>query len=613
MVACRSGVLLVCFSTSFLFVSCVGEVKDTECSIEWYDVEFRAYCCDPRYEPDGPEDCVSSRGSSFRICCSSGTKDGFVSLAEDIREAGVVDFDLVQFLTAPPFHPRLVELFPLVCSPLREGRYDRQCDIMAYKWFHHEDHSNSVPTATVCDEVGEGGDHVAMALLDFCTTMYLRIWQYAVWRRDEHRGHLSRSKCTYALQLLYFSQASTLAMMLDRVAQLRQEVPRSALMAPSFYWWREERARRCAVAEQRMARRTRHPSPGIPERSAPQGHRVGLILSVAYNTRDSPLTRSAVGMWRCYAARHGYEVVVDDEEYDGYDPLHTVRYPRAVWPLRFVIGKTGEPREVSVAQPSSVGWIKWRAASRWLYHYDAIIVADAADMVVSFSCYDIPLHQFLADGADVVLRDVPDRTELNGGLAIIRKSFNGRHFLDILLGYASIYGLPFVDQDALALTVLQYATDEMSGRLSEEGVVGNNTLYQYSSSCLSEVLPFRSLLHSVADLTYCVLTELARIAGPFGARATRSIKFVDPRVVDINFKTPRADINTTGFVVHFAGMSKKYQIMQAYLARYDGFDLRAFEDVTWREVCDSVILKGGFEECTPVGVIDPDCHATICG
>ncbi|KAF4754202.1 hypothetical protein FOZ63_007954, partial [Perkinsus olseni] len=393
--------------------------------------------------------------------------------------------------------------------------------------------------------------------------------------------------------------ASTLAMMLDRVAQLRQEVPRSALMAPSFYWWREERARRCAVAEQRMARRTRHPSPGTLERSVPQAHRVGLVLSVAYNTRDSPLTRSAVGMWRCYAARHGYEVVVDDEEYDGYDPLHTVRYPRAVWPLRFVIGKTGEPREVSVAQPSSVGWIKWRAASQWLSHYDAIIVADAADMVVSFSCYDIPLHQFLADGAHVVLRDVPDRTELNGGLAIIRNSFNGRHFLDILLSYASIYGLPFVDQDALALTVLQYATDEMSGRLPEGGVVGNSTSYQYSSSCLSEVLPFRSLLHSVADLTYCVLTELARIAGPFGARATRSIKFVDPRVVDINFKTPRGDINTTGFVVHFAGMSKKYHIMQAYLARYNGFDLGAFQDVTWREVCDSVILKGGFEECTP--------------
>ncbi|KAF4667671.1 hypothetical protein FOL47_003444, partial [Perkinsus chesapeaki] len=539
-----------------------------------------SHCCNPLNGPEGRAACFDGRGYTFRDCCSAKPVDGFSNLTEEAKEVGIDSkFNVVEFLTAPPFHDRFVELYPFVCSLLREGRYSMQCDILAVKWFGHapstEEEAREFSPALVCSRLDINAD--------FCMTIYGRMWQHSVWRRDLHRGRLNMAECTYMMRLIY-----SLGISLATDVPRKSYDEKSSKMKEWFYWWWSDRMRRCEVINQRQSSNFTHKLPRTPPGST-SPHRTAILMSVAYNTKGTPIVKAALEMWKCYAQFHGYTFLVDEEPYDSYDGLYAVKFPSMKTEVAHRI-KNHEPVDVNLGSPPSVGWMKWRAARRWIDEFDAIIIVDP-DMLVSFTCYHIALHHLLRQGADIVLRDYPPKAELNAGFAIIRNSPNGRYFLDSLLTKARWYGLTLADQDALAETALQFVSSEVNDELPQESSSTVLNPVRYTGQCLDTMILYKTGLYSEADQVVCFQKHLSMLAGPWGSRGSRSLRFVDPREIDINYRvTLTSRISGTPMIVHWAGSVSKFTDMSTYVYRLIGMNLSAMvEGYDWATVCHDVI------------------------
>ncbi|KAF4668764.1 hypothetical protein FOZ61_005782 [Perkinsus olseni] len=206
-------------------------------------------CCDPLNGPVGRSACFNGRSYTFTDCCLKQPRDGLTNLTNEAKELGIHSgFNLVEFLTAPPFHERFIELFPFIRSLLRDGRYSAQCDILATKWFSHvptaEEEARRVSPAWVCSKLSDNAD--------FCMSIYARMWQHTVWRRDLHRGRLTMAQCTYAMRLLYAMGVFLATDDLEN-ASLTEATPR--MMKEWFYWRWSGRMRTCEVLNQQRERR----------------------------------------------------------------------------------------------------------------------------------------------------------------------------------------------------------------------------------------------------------------------------------------------------------------------------------------------------------------------
>ncbi|KAF4674166.1 hypothetical protein FOL46_005711 [Perkinsus olseni] len=569
-----------------------------------------SHCCDPLNGPEGRSGCFNGRSYTYTDCCLHAPHDGFTNLTDEAKELGIsTDFNLVKFLTAPPFHEGFIELFPFICSLLRDGRYSAQCDILATKWFSHvpttEEEARRISPAWVCSKLSDNAD--------FCMSIYARMWQHTVWRRDLHRGQLTMAQCTYAMRLLYAMGVSLAADDLDPSPNVTERTSRMTM--EWFYWWWSDRMRRCEVLNQQRERRAAGGDIQVPATAAgaPPADRVGILMSVAYNTKETPMATAAVEMWRCYADFHGYSFILDDDAHDSYDGLYAVRYPSMKTEVAHRISNH-EPVDVNLVSPPSVGWMKWRAARRWLGEFDALIIVDP-DMLVSFPCYSIALHHLLRQGADVVLRDYPPKAELNAGFAIVRNTPNGRFFLDSLLSKAAWYGLTLADQDALAETALQYVSHEVNNELPQESSISVMNPIRYASQCLDTMVLYKTGLYSEADQVVCFQKHLTILAGQWGARTTRSIRFVDPREIDINYRvTLTSRINGTPMVVHWAGSATKFEDMSLYVHRLARVNISTITKSEWPRVCREELWSSHLSRtCTPGSTEDLWCDSYLCG
>jgi hypothetical protein len=128
------------------------------------------------------------------------------------------------------------------------------------------------------------------------------------------------------------------------------------------------------------------------------------------------------------------------------------------------------------------------------------------------------------------------------GFAIFRNTPNALIFLDLVLSKQYWWNVPLRDQDSFAEALLEYT-----------GIEGGRG---YDGQCLTHVI---YPTYSQADQTMCYHHEMEKVlkAGPWRGRTTRSLRFINPEDVDINFRITDPRVRGLPFVMHAAGSMDK--------------------------------------------------------
>lgn len=274
------------------------------------------------------------------------------------------------------------------------------------------------------------------------------------------------------------------------------------------------------------------------------------VAIVAGATADSLETyRPFAALWECYAQRHGYEFVLDVVNDASLAPP---RFEFA-WSLRRMRG--GGSHRAGRLRPKR-NWVSLLAARRQVSKYDAILVTDF-DAFVSPSCLRMPLDFLWLAGSEhvVAVRDAPRHHDPNMGVFAVRGGAAGAAFLDEVLAKRHWLVTPRPVQNAFTETLL-----ELLWR--ERWAAGDGSGEPYRAWCLPYAFAEVDWSFRAAEYARCFHETLEALAGPFGGRSASSVRFVDPRQVDMNYLPRPWEPGGRGFVQHHAG-AKNWTAMLA--------------------------------------------------
>lgn len=296
-----------------------------------------------------------------------------------------------------------------------------------------------------------------------------------------------------------------------------------------------------------------------------------------------------INLWRCYALRHGLGFILETDDVD-------VSYPNQRAP----------------------NWMRWFAARRYIHFYSALLVVDPDQFVVP-ECWGVSIPALLGARAGpaklatrgeeatldaglvatpaVATRDFGRPQTLNNGLALIRNSSRGLYFLEALLLKAAWMQTIEKDQGAFDETILEVLGLEARER-GEEG---------YDSECTQHLFPTAGGNHEIARYALCWWRWAEVLAGPFGARRSHVVHFLDPRVADVNHVVGARGMDDPALLYHFAGRSKDWGAMLDTFGlerRHTGDCRKVFAHVAARAVARECVAGGPVvEECEPPEVV----------
>eukprot|EP00434_Breviolum_minutum_P002167 symbB.v1.2.001907.t2/scaffold102.1/size330044/4 len=228
-----------------------------------------------------------------------------------------------------------------------------------------------------------------------------------------------------------------------------------------------------------------------------------------------------INLWRCYALSHG---------------------------MAFIL-------ETDPGKAPAANWMRWFAAERFLYFYEALLIVDP-DQVIVAPCWHLSIAELLGtwteDGRpppDVGLRDFGRPQTLNNGVALLRNSPRGWQFLRLLLQKAPWLHTTEHDQGRL--------TAEKDGRKPYTFTdISTCTEESYDSECVQYLFPNFNGNHDLARYAMCWWRQSEVLAGPFGQRDSQVIRFLDPRRYDVNHVVGARGLSDPALLYHFAGRSK---------------------------------------------------------
>ncbi|CAD7973614.1 unnamed protein product [Amoebophrya sp. A25] len=145
--------------------------------------------------------------------------------------------------------------------------------------------------------------------------------------------------------------------------------------------------------------------------------------------------------------------------------------------------------------------------------------------------HDASRPQKIPPTAEIVVKDPSPEEDSNGGVFMIRHSMLGKLFVDLLNDKDNwpselIGGGCYPEQLSMNEALLELVALELGK--------------EYRSDCLRYVfgMPGDNAVFGCQWTTYmlCFRHHLDRMAGPFGERRTRRVFFLNPRVIDINYR-----------------------------------------------------------------------------
>merc|ERR1711957_102082 len=193
---------------------------------------------------------------------------------------------------------------------------------------------------------------------------------------------------------------------------------------------------------------------------------------------------------------------------------------------------------------------------------------------------------------DVATRDFGQPQTLNNGMVLLKNSPGGFFFLELLLEKAAWMQTIEKDQGAFDETVLELLGLENRAR----GGVG------YDSECSQFVFPNALGNQEVARYALCWWRVSEELAGPFGARNSSIMRFVDPRIVDVNHVVGARGMDDPALLYHFAGRSKDWEFMLETF----GLERRHTSDCS--KVLTHVDTKASDHTCVPGGPVVQECE-----
>ncbi|CAK0864395.1 unnamed protein product [Prorocentrum cordatum] len=279
-----------------------------------------------------------------------------------------------------------------------------------------------------------------------------------------------------------------------------------------------------------------------------------------------------INLWRCYALRHGLQFILETDD-----------------------------TEVRPPHRRAKNWIRWFAVRRHLDFYEALLVVDPDTFVVP-ECWNVSIPAVLGSTAaarrgqhaspDVGMRDFGRPQTLNNGVVLVRSTPRGRFFLDQLLAKAAWMQTIEKDQGAFDETVLEVLGLEALSR-GEDG---------YDSECVQHVFPNARGNHEVALYALCWWRVSERLAGPFGARLSDTIRFADPRLADVNHVVGARGMSEPAVLHHFAGRSKDWDAM------LDAFGVPPRQTMDCHAVHEHVHAAGAARLCVPGAAEVAECE-----
>ncbi|CAD7958329.1 unnamed protein product [Amoebophrya sp. A120] len=185
---------------------------------------------------------------------------------------------------------------------------------------------------------------------------------------------------------------------------------------------------------------------------------------------------------------------------------------------------------------------RWRAKPRAVLHafgqYEWVLAVDAADTSIGPGCFLRNLEeifhnpQVIPEEAEVVVKDPSNQEDSNGGVFAFKgRSRFGKLFVDLINDKDNwpgelIGGGCYPEQMAMNEALLELAALE--------------TGIPYNSECLKYIfgMPGENGVFGCQFNTHitCFRHFLETLAGPFGQRRTRKVFFLNPRLVDLNFR-----------------------------------------------------------------------------
>ncbi|CAE7227581.1 unnamed protein product [Symbiodinium sp. CCMP2592] len=323
----------------------------------------------------------------------------------------------------------------------------------------------------------------------------------------------------------------------------------------------------CASARERelQGRSVPQPQP-TPVQTSRRGHgslpreeqaAVLIAATPAMLKRYQPF----INLWRCYALRHGHAFLLETDE-----------------------GEAPAPN-----------WLRWYAARRYLPLYAALLLVDP-DQIIVAPCWELSIIELAGtwperDASrplpDVGLRDFGRPQTLNNGVVLLRNSVRGHFFLELLLEKALWFQTIERDQGPFDETVLEVLG--MEARMQRGAT--------YDSECAQYLFPNHQGNHEVSLYALCWWRISEELAGPFGDRNSSIIRFVDPRLADINHVVGARGLSDPALLYHFAGRSKDWEAM------LKTFGLDAERTRACQEVFNYVDNRSSMEDCVPGGPV----------
>eukprot|EP00397_Hematodinium_sp_SG-2012_P035109 GEMP01037731.1.p1 GENE.GEMP01037731.1~~GEMP01037731.1.p1 ORF type:complete len:286 (+),score=64.82 GEMP01037731.1:779-1636(+) len=230
-----------------------------------------------------------------------------------------------------------------------------------------------------------------------------------------------------------------------------------------------------------------------------------------------------INLWRCYALRHHYELLLDTDDAD------------------------------IQAHFRSPNWIRWFTADKYLPYYDSLLIVDPDEYVVP-QCWDIDvialLDKMMANKS-IACREFFYPQTLNDGVLYVRNTPMAHFFLRLFLDKVGWWQPHAADQGAFDETVLEMAGMEVALR-------ANETASSYLQDCFPLTFPTRDRSHVAAFYTICWYFAMRDLVGDGGERQMTHIAFIDPRVVDINHVVGVRGLEPNALIYHFAGRGKQF-------------------------------------------------------
>ncbi|OLQ04538.1 hypothetical protein AK812_SmicGene12385 [Symbiodinium microadriaticum] len=343
--------------------------------------------------------------------------------------------------------------------------------------------------------------------------------------------------------------------------------------------------------------------------------KVGLLVAVAGPVADE--MADFIRWWKCYADRHGYLFLQDDEEPEDMVPPAFAQLLAAT----AVRGVDRLSLHTLKRQVSRYAWLKWISAKSHLGEVDWLLLVDP-DMYPTPGCgMDVPVvetYERICSGTSacsVISNDMWPRDwaviekerrqvgggylsggqDKNAGFTMIRNDQLGHLFLDLVLERRSWFGLGMPDQDAAGEALLELISLENS--LSDKPLYDNGCMVNmFLTPASSLLLPNGDSVSSYrpADYGMCWLRLSVEVAGPVGHRQSAVVGFTNPLLANLNVnpifsqiwqvppggwssrpsgpaKAPRSTNDATMVFLHFAGVGEaKKSLMEWFALAYYG-------------------------------------------